>query len=226
MASASVLRLRRAAGDVSLQMASRVHVSVQWRAAVARIDGNVQRHRPNPTTTGTQLRGRKPAGGLYQAHGSRFALVRQLEGEIAHAGIRHDTRQPTVPCHAPDVQVFYDNACCAPHDLRTGLVPGVTAQAGRLVMSRCQFAPRALTALRRLMATVKAPRPRQRLAVPADLSPLGGLRARVGMRRAVRTGSQGLHAHVHAHRQAAPGAPLLAWPPPRRRRRTSGRHRA
>ena len=144
MASTSVLRLRRAAGGVSRQVPRRVQVPVQHHTAVAPIRANVQRHRLNPATTATQLRGRKPATGLYEAHVGRPALVLELTDEAAHASIRHGTRQPTVLHHAAHVQVFHDNTRCAPHDLRTGLVLGVTAQAGRPVMSRRQFVPPAL----------------------------------------------------------------------------------
>ena len=173
MASTSVWRLRRAAGGVSLQVPCRVQVPVQHHAAVARIRANVQRHRLYPAAAATQLRGRKPAVGLNQADAVRCALVLELADEAAHTGIRHGTRQPTVLDHPLDVQVFYDNTRAAPHDLRAGLVLGVTAQAGRLVMGPCQLVPRALAALRRLVVTVKAQRPRKRLVVPADLSPLG-----------------------------------------------------
>ena len=153
MASTSVWRLRRAAGGVSLQVPCRVQVPVQHHAAVARIRANVQRHRLNLTTTATQLRGRKPAVGLNQADAVRLALVPELADEAAHAGIRHGTRQPTVLQHAAHVQVFYHDTRGAAYDLRAGLVLGVTAQGGRLVMGPCQLVPRVLTALRRLVAT-------------------------------------------------------------------------
>ena len=160
MASTSVLRLRRAADGISRQVSCRVQVPVQHHTAVAPIRANVQRHRLNPATTATRLRGRKPAAGLHEAHAGRPALVLELTDEAAHASIRHGTRRPTVLHHAAHVQVFHDNTRCAPHDLRTGLVLGVTAQAGRPVMSRRQSVPPALAALRRLVATVNAQRPR------------------------------------------------------------------